>query len=113
MNAKQTSQYSRTQCFNCGSFERISPFCNKPKQPNNICFTCGFIDHQINSCLQNQLYTSVQCQDSSSSSTIVIQPSDVVTPVYVININLIFFNNLFSNIPDVVNTDSLVSLLRK
>jgi len=43
----------------------------------------------------------------------VLQQSDVVTPAYVINIDIKFNNSLLSNILDVVDTGSPISLIRE
>ncbi|CAI6358140.1 unnamed protein product [Macrosiphum euphorbiae] len=113
VNPKHSSQKVKARCYNCGSFEHISPACTKPKRPKGSCFKCGSADHQINQCSSDQFPADSQHQQAPSNSAMVLQQSDVVTPAYVINIDVKFNNSLLSNILAVVDTGSPISLIRE
>jgi len=113
VNPKPSSQKSKARCYNCGSFEHISPACTKPKRPKGTCFKCGSSDHQISQCPSNHLQADSQHQQAPSNSAMVLQQSDVVTPAYVINIDIKYDNTLLSNILAVVDTGSPISLIRE
>ncbi|XP_022160829.1 uncharacterized protein LOC111026944 [Myzus persicae] len=113
VNPKQSSHKGKARCYNCGSFEHISPACTKPKRPKGSCFKCGSADHQISQCPSDQGPANIQHQQAPNDSAMVLQQSDVVTPAYIINIDVKFNNSLLSNILAVVDTGSPISLIRE
>lgn len=117
-NAKPLSNKTKNRCYNCGSLDHISPSCTQPKRVQGSCFKCGSSEHKITSCPQNQsqlnsTQSNSQHQFGPSNSTMVLQPSDSVTPAYVICIDIIIAGSCISNILAVVDTGSPISLIKE
>jgi hypothetical protein len=113
-NLKQSFPKKKTRCFNCGSFDHISTGCTQPKRRPGSCFTCGSIEHQITACPQGKSkIQAVKTQNSSSSTAIMLHPTDMVTPAYFVNIDLRIADKYVSNILAMIDTGSPVSLLKE
>jgi len=69
--------------------------------------------HQISQCPSDQFPAVSQHQLVPSNSAMVLQQLDVVTPAYIINIDVQFNNSLLSNILADVDTGSPISLIRE
>jgi hypothetical protein len=113
-NLKQSFPKKKTRCFNCGSFDHISTGCTQPKRRPGSCFTCGSIEHQITACPQGKSkIQAVKTQNSSSSTAMMLHPTDMVTPAYFVNIDLRIADKYVSYILAMIDTGSLVSLLKE
>jgi len=117
-NAKPLSNKTKSWCYNCGSLDHISPSCTQPKRLQGSCFKCGSSEHKITSCPQSQFQfnptnSNSQHQLGPSNATMVLQPSDSVTPAYVICIDIVIAGSCISNVLAVVDTGSPISLIKE
>lgn len=100
----------KSRCYNCGSFDHISPSCTKPIRQQGSCFKCGSAEHKIISCPQSS--GSRRHDNNSSNTAMVLQQNTMTTPAYTIRVNIKISDKLIFDILAIIDTGSPVSLLK-
>uniref|UniRef100_A0A914CBN8 CCHC-type domain-containing protein n=1 Tax=Acrobeloides nanus TaxID=290746 RepID=A0A914CBN8_9BILA len=68
----------RTGCYNCGSNEHMTKFCEKPRVPDEKrigpCFTCSQMGHRENTCPKKRCY---RCREPGHFKRLVMNMSNI------------------------------------